>query len=168
MNLHPVIVGDHDADPSVARPGASQYLRRRRSGAQSRHVARTRILHEPGRMPWPRFRRTTTSCCAASSAPIWPSCRLQRALLFAHQPLGRRFPKSIKQAARDAGAGRAVRRRRAGDVCDGVTQGQPAMEAVSCFLRRQKSRGHAIRRCRTTCFDGVCASGYADKIGRAC
>jgi len=81
-------------------------------------------------------------------------------LLSAHQPL-ERFPKLIKEAAREVGAVAQF----AGGVpamCDGITQGQPGME-LSLFSRDVIAMSTAVALSHNM-FDAVLALGVCDKI----
>ena len=81
-------------------------------------------------------------------------------LLSAHQPL-ERFPRLIKEAAREVGAVAQF----AGGVpamCDGITQGQPGME-LSLFSRDVIAMSTAVALSHNM-FDAVLALGVCDKI----
>jgi phosphogluconate dehydratase len=81
-------------------------------------------------------------------------------MLSAHQPYGR-YPEAMKLYAREVGATAQV----AGGVpamCDGVTQGMPAME-LSLFSRDAIAMGTAIALSHAM-FDGMALLGICDKI----
>ncbi|MEN9705703.1 MAG: hypothetical protein RLZZ393_1582, partial [Pseudomonadota bacterium] len=81
-------------------------------------------------------------------------------MLSAHQPYGR-YPEAMKIYAREVGATAQV----AGGVpamCDGVTQGQDAME-MSLFSRDAIAMGTAIALSHAM-FDGMALLGICDKI----
>lgn len=81
-------------------------------------------------------------------------------MLSAHQPYGR-YPEAMKLYAREVGATAQV----AGGVpamCDGVTQGQPAME-LSLFSRDAIAMGTAVALSHAM-FDGMALLGICDKI----
>src|ERR1700724_4279349 len=142
-----------------SRGGRADYLARmesaRRRGSARAGLSCTNLAHG--------FAAAEAGDKEALKLMRWPNVAIVSAyndMLSAHQPL-ERYPAVIKRAAREAGAVAQF----AGGVpamCDGVTQGQPALE-LSLFSRDVIAMATAIALSHNV-FDGVLCLGVCDKI----
>ena len=184
--LHPTVSEVTERIRERSARSRAEYLARIAAAAAEGRPARPLLLQ-----PRPRLRRGPARDKAASGARA-PNLGIVTAyndMLSAHQPF-ERFPRLIKQAAREAGGIAQV----AGGVpamCDGVTQGQPGME-LSLFSRdviahggrdralaqhvrrrglprhlRQDRAGPADRRAELRPSAGGLRPGRADDLGHA-